>query len=93
MWSETDGNTESLRMLEAGRVDYAVAGLLLGERVIQTDGLSGKIEPLLSRSVVEQDISVCFAKGIASRPGILCGRLLTRPETIQGDRHVSGDKP
>lgn len=63
---ETDGNTESLRMLEAGRVDYAVAGLLLGERVIQTDGLSGKIEPLLSRSVVEQDISVFFAKGRVS---------------------------
>ncbi len=63
---ETSGTTESLRMLAAGRVDYALAGLVLAKRDIATMGLSGKIEPLLSRSVIEQGIYVCFSKARVS---------------------------
>jgi polar amino acid transport system substrate-binding protein len=59
---ETDGTTESFRMLEAGRVDYAVANIDLGMENIASLGLSGKIEPLLSRSVSEEGIYVCFSK-------------------------------
>jgi polar amino acid transport system substrate-binding protein len=29
-------------------------------------GLSGKIEPILSRSVIEDDLSVCFSKASVS---------------------------
>ena len=63
---ETSGTTESLRMLAAGRVDYAVANLVLGMNNIASLGLSGKIEPLLSRSVIEDGIYVCFSKARVS---------------------------
>jgi len=63
---ETSGTTESLRMLAAGRVDYALAGLVLAKRDIAAMGLSGKIEPLLSRSVIEEGIYVCFTKARVS---------------------------
>jgi len=53
---------ESLRMLAAGRVDYAVVSLRFGMGAIASMGLSGKIEPLLSRSAVEDDFYVCFTK-------------------------------
>jgi polar amino acid transport system substrate-binding protein len=59
---ETSGTTESLRMLAVGRVDYAVVALRSAKRVIMTGGLSGKFEPLLSRSVTEQGFYVCFTK-------------------------------
>lgn len=63
---ETNGDTESLRMLAAGRVDYAVMDFLNGNHLIQLTGLSGKIEPLLSHSVIEQDIGVCFTRARVS---------------------------
>jgi polar amino acid transport system substrate-binding protein len=63
---ETNGNVESLSMLAAGRVDYAVVGLRLGRRLIAAMGLSGTIEPLLSHSVIEQGVYVCFSKARVS---------------------------
>jgi polar amino acid transport system substrate-binding protein len=63
---ETSSGTEELRMLAAGRVDYAVAHLDTALRQITTMGLSGKIEPLLSRSVIEGGLYVCFTKGRVS---------------------------
>jgi polar amino acid transport system substrate-binding protein len=63
---ETIGATESFRMLAAGRVDYAVSALNFGRRVIAKMGLSGTIEPLLSRSVMEGGSYVCFTKGHVS---------------------------
>jgi polar amino acid transport system substrate-binding protein len=63
---ETNGTTESLRMLAAGRFDYAVEILELGMENIASLGLSGKIEPLLSRSVMEDGIYVCFSKARVS---------------------------
>jgi polar amino acid transport system substrate-binding protein len=63
---ETNGVTESLRMLAAGRVDYAVAALSLAERMIATNGLNGKVEPLLSRDVIKEGIYVCFTKARVS---------------------------
>lgn len=63
---ETNGLTMSLHMLAAGRVDYAVVSLHLGRREVAKLGLSGQIEPLLSRSVIEKGIYVCFTKGRVS---------------------------
>jgi polar amino acid transport system substrate-binding protein len=63
---ETNGAAESLRMLAAGRVDYAIVSLRLAKRLIATNGLSGKIEPLLSRSVTEEGVYVCFSKARVS---------------------------
>jgi polar amino acid transport system substrate-binding protein len=63
---ETKGTTESLRMLAAGRVDYAVLNLSLGMENVASLGLSGKIQPLLSRSVVEEGVYVCFTKARVS---------------------------
>ena len=62
----TAGTAESLRMLVAGHVDYAVMALPLGRRNIARMGLSGKIEPLLDRSVMNADVSVCFSKARVS---------------------------
>jgi polar amino acid transport system substrate-binding protein len=59
---ETLGTGVSFRMLAAGRVDYAVSNLSTGMRAIASLGLSGKIEPLLSRSVIEDGFYVCFSK-------------------------------
>jgi polar amino acid transport system substrate-binding protein len=63
---ETSGSISSFRMLVAGRVDYAVANLTVGMRDIATMGLSGTIEPLLSRSVIEDGFYVCFSKARVS---------------------------
>jgi polar amino acid transport system substrate-binding protein len=63
---EASSTTESLRMLAGGRVDYAVLNLDLGMDDIASLGLSGKIEPLLSRSVIEEGIYVCFSKARVS---------------------------
>jgi polar amino acid transport system substrate-binding protein len=62
----TNGTTVSLRMLAAGRVDYAVVNLAYGMSEITKMGLFGKIEPLLSRSVVEEGVYVCFTKARVS---------------------------
>jgi polar amino acid transport system substrate-binding protein len=63
---ETSGPGVSFRMLAAGRVDYAVANLTTGMRVIAANDLTGKIEPLLSRSVIEDGFSICFSKARVS---------------------------
>jgi polar amino acid transport system substrate-binding protein len=63
---ETEGTTEGLRMLAAGRVDYAVANLPLGTENIARLGLSGKIEPILSRDVREDGVYTCFSRSSVS---------------------------
>jgi polar amino acid transport system substrate-binding protein len=63
---ETPGNGTSFRMLASGRVDYAVGNVTTGMRDIDRMGLSGKIEPLLSRSVIEDGFYVCFSKARVS---------------------------
>jgi polar amino acid transport system substrate-binding protein len=63
---ETSGGIASLRLLAAGRVDYAVANLTSGMLYVARKGLSGKIEPLLSRSVIEDGYYVCFSKARVS---------------------------
>jgi polar amino acid transport system substrate-binding protein len=63
---ETISGPESLRMLAAGRADYAAANLRFGMEVIKKMGLSRKVEPLLSRSVLEADNYVCFSKARVS---------------------------
>jgi polar amino acid transport system substrate-binding protein len=63
---ETSGATESIRMLAAGRVDYAVVNLTVGKRDAALIGLSEKIQPILSRSVMEDGFSVCFNKARVS---------------------------
>ena len=63
---ETSGGGESLRMLAAGHVDYAVVNLTVGRRDAAAIGLSGKVEPILSRSVIEDGFSVCFSKASVS---------------------------
>jgi polar amino acid transport system substrate-binding protein len=59
---ETSGGAESLRMLAAGRVDYAVVNLTTGMGDVAAMRLAGKIMPLLSRSVIEDGFYVCFSK-------------------------------
>jgi polar amino acid transport system substrate-binding protein len=63
---ETSGPGVSFRMLAASHVDYALANLTTGMRVIAAMGLAGEIEPLLSRSVIEDGFSVCFSKARVS---------------------------
>ena len=63
---ETSGGNSSFRMLAAGHVDYAVVNLSSGMLDIARVGLSGKIEPLLSRSVIEDGFYVCFSKARVS---------------------------
>lgn len=62
----TSGGIVSLRLLAAGRVDYAVVNLSGGMTYIARNELSGKIEPLLSRSVIEDGYYVCFTKARVS---------------------------
>ena len=62
----TNGSAVSLRMLAAGRVDYALTSLTYGISEIAKMGLSGTIEPLLSRSVSDEGVYVCFTKTHAS---------------------------
>jgi polar amino acid transport system substrate-binding protein len=59
---ETASDEANLRMLEAGRVDYVVASFVNGMRLIRSLGLEGKIEPLLSRSLKEDNLYVIFSK-------------------------------
>ena len=53
-------------MLAAGRVDFAVACLDVAKGLIATTELSGKVEPLLFRSVTKQGVYVCFSKARVS---------------------------
>ncbi len=63
---ETISGYESLHMLAAGRVDYAVVNLRFGMENFARLGLSGKIEPLSSRSVFEDSFYVCLTKARVS---------------------------
>jgi polar amino acid transport system substrate-binding protein len=63
---ETPGGGANFRLLAAGHVDYTVVNLSIGMRDIATMGLSGKIEPLLSRSVIDNGIYLCFSRARVS---------------------------
>jgi polar amino acid transport system substrate-binding protein len=63
---ETDTAEAAFRMLEAGRVDYAVAAFNTGMRLIGSMELSGKVEPLPSRSLNEAGLYVIFSKARVS---------------------------
>ena len=56
----TNSTVEALRMLAAGRVDYAVLNLNFGVRMIGTMGLFGKVEPL--SIAFEAGGYVCFTR-------------------------------
>jgi len=51
----------------SGRVDFVVASFVNGVRVIAALGLDGKIEPLLSRSLKEDDLFIIFSKARVSQ--------------------------
>ena len=79
----------SFRMLAAGRVDYAVVNLARGTWNIAAMGLSGKIQPILSRSVIEDGFYVCFSKARVS-PALVDAfsdalKQFKQTETFQGD--------
>jgi polar amino acid transport system substrate-binding protein len=59
---ETASDEGNFRMLEAGRVDYVVASFVNGVRLIGSLGLDGKVQPLSSRSLKEDDMYVIFSK-------------------------------
>jgi polar amino acid transport system substrate-binding protein len=63
---EMNSVSEGFRMLAAGRVDYVVSDLVFGRRDLASIGLSGTIEPLLSRNVFEDGVYVCFTKARVS---------------------------
>jgi len=63
---ETSGGIQSFRMLAASRVDYVVVNLAIGMQNLAAMGLSGKIEPLLSRSVIEDGMYLCFGRARVS---------------------------
>jgi polar amino acid transport system substrate-binding protein len=60
--TETAADEANFRMLEAGRVDFVVASSVNGARLIDSLGLKGKIEPLSSRSLKEDNLYVIFSK-------------------------------
>jgi polar amino acid transport system substrate-binding protein len=57
---ETTDPPMAFGMLASGRVDYVIVNLAVGAREISALGLSGKIEPLLAHSVMEDGYRVCF---------------------------------
>src|SRR5439155_3918769 len=59
---ETASDEANFRMLEAGRVDYVVASHVNGMRLIASLGVAGKIAPLPSRSLKEDNLYVIFSK-------------------------------
>jgi polar amino acid transport system substrate-binding protein len=63
---ETDTAEAAFRMLEAGRVDYAVTTFNTGMRLIGLMGLYGKVEPLSSRSLNEAGMYIIFSKARVS---------------------------
>lgn len=64
--AETKNDAEGLRMLAAGRVDYMVMDLYIGKLEIRDLALSGKVEALPARPVIERNIGTCFTKGRVS---------------------------
>jgi polar amino acid transport system substrate-binding protein len=62
----TSDDLESLRMLAAGRVDYAAVEYAYGMFAMREMGLSGTIKPLLSRNLGDQGVYVCFTKAPVS---------------------------
>jgi polar amino acid transport system substrate-binding protein len=65
--SETVSDEDNFRMLDAGRVDYVVASFVNGVRLIGTLHLEGKVSPLLSRSLKEDNLYVIFSKARVSQ--------------------------
>jgi len=63
---ETTDPPMAFGMLASGRVDYVIVNLVVGAWQIRTMGLSDKIEPLLSHSVLEDGYRVCFSKASVS---------------------------
>jgi polar amino acid transport system substrate-binding protein len=61
-FAETASDDANFRMLETGRVDYVVASFANGMRLIGSLGLDGKVQPLASRSLKEDDLYVIFSK-------------------------------
>jgi polar amino acid transport system substrate-binding protein len=61
-FAETASDEANFRMLEAGRVDYVVGSFANGMRLIGSLGLDGKVQPLSSRSLREDDMYVIFSK-------------------------------
>jgi polar amino acid transport system substrate-binding protein len=61
-FTETASGEANFRMLEAGRVDYVVASFDQGMRLIGSLGLYGKVQPLSSRSLREDDMYIIFSK-------------------------------
>jgi polar amino acid transport system substrate-binding protein len=61
-FTETASDEANFRMLEAGRVDYVVASFANGMRLIGSLGLDGKVQPLSSRSLKEDDMYIIFSK-------------------------------
>ena len=59
---ETASDEANFRMLEVGRVDYVVASHVNGSRLIASLGFAGKIAPLPSRSLKEDNLYVIFSK-------------------------------
>src|SRR5207253_2195463 len=59
---ETASDEANFRMLEAGRVDYVVASHVNGVRLIASRGVAGKIAPLPSHSLKEDNLYVIFSK-------------------------------
>ena len=59
---ETASDEANFRMLEAGRVDYVIASHVNGSRLIASLGFAGKIAPLPSRSLKEDNLYVIFSK-------------------------------
>jgi polar amino acid transport system substrate-binding protein len=61
-FTETASDEANFRMLQAGRVDYVVASFVNGMRLIGSLGVDGKVQPLLSRSLEEDDMYVIFSR-------------------------------
>lgn len=61
-FTETASDEANFRMLQAGRVDYVVASFVNGMRLIGSLGLDGKVQPLSSRSLQEDDMYVIFSR-------------------------------
>jgi polar amino acid transport system substrate-binding protein len=59
---ETTDSEMPLRMLAAGRVDYAIVNLSVGVRDLELMGLSDNIKPLESQVVMQDGYRVCFSK-------------------------------
>jgi polar amino acid transport system substrate-binding protein len=59
---ETASDEANFRMLDASRVDYVVASHVNGLRLIASLGFAGKIAPLPSRSLKEDNLYVIFSK-------------------------------